>query len=163
VLAHRIGNSIGKLIEVAYAELGEIIRAAECDKAAYCRRRCYRIILRKIEIPSNERKPKLVYQGGGENMSLTCREIGILQILVSGKERSKIQVADDIRLIRLVKNVSDREVIVFSDPVIEPESVIPGCYWLINVNIRLPRLNCHAVRGDICQITERRILRIDPA
>ena len=96
-------------------------------------------------------------------MSLTCREIGILQILVSSKERSKIQVADDIRLIRLVKNVSDREVIVFSDPVIEPESVIPGCYWLINVNIRLPRLNCHAVRGDICQITERRILRIDPA
>ena len=96
-------------------------------------------------------------------MGLACGQVRILQILVSGIERAKIQIADNVRLIRLVKNVSDREVIVFSDPVIEPESVIPGCYWLINVNIRLPRLNCHAVRGDICQITERRILRIDPA
>ena len=68
-------------------------------------------------------------------MGLACGQVRILQILVSGIERAKIQIADNVRLIRLVKNVSDREVIVFCDPVIKSKCVIPGGYRLINTHV----------------------------
>ncbi len=148
-MPRRPAQGVGELEVVGHAALREVARAAEAEnrarRAADLRRQRLRVVLGEVEVAADVGGAKLVDEVRAEDVRLAERQVLVEERLRAGEEGAEGQVADHVRVLRLVRDVANREVVVLAEPVIDAGDEGLSVVWLADAEVGRADLNRNAV------------------